>query len=326
VNNIVNYNNITLGGTGAGIYSIDGSIGMIITNNYVANAQDSIACESLNGGLGDGFTIIGNTLTNGINGFWMKLSNSTISYNTVTNCDVSGYDISGINNRIINNTATFNKVVGIIADNWGNSDNITISGNVLTDNGAGINTNSSGVTISNNYVWNNGNGIISTGGNAVITSNNVGGNSPDYIIQGSSNIQANSTSQEYPIPIIIQPNSTPIVDPANNTPVIPHSSVTAPHVTKTSPSNMKPAKRTATIYIQFNENIYKSVYWSKIYVKNLRTLHIIHISKSIKGHLLTIKTPKKCSNTWYQVIIPRAAIKNIAGKNLSAIYKFKFKT
>ena len=36
VNNIVNCNNITLGGAGAGIYSIDGSIGMIITDtdNY----------------------------------------------------------------------------------------------------------------------------------------------------------------------------------------------------------------------------------------------------------------------------------------------------
>ena len=326
VNNIVNCNNITLGGAGAGIYSIDGSIGMIITNNYVTNAQDSIACESLNGGLGDGFTIIGNTLTNGINGFWMKLSNSTISYNTVTNCNVSGYDISGINNRIINNTATSNNVVGIIADKWGSSDNIIISGNVLIDNAAGICTSSPGATISNNYVWNNGMGIVSTGGNAVITSNNAGSNSPDYIIQGSSNTQANSISQEYPIPVIKQPNSTSVIDPPSTTPVTPHSSVTVPHVTKTSPGNKKKASRTATIYIQFNQNIYKSVYWSKIYVKNLKLHHLIHINKSLKGHLLTIKTVKKCSNTWYQVVIPSSAIKNIAGTKLSATYKFKFKT
>ena len=317
VNNVVDGNSVTLGGDGAGIFSLDGSTGMTITNNFVTNAQDAIACASYNGGLGDCFTIAGNTLTNSVNGFWMKLSNSLIAYNIVTGCSVSGYDISGVNNKIINNTATSNQVVGIIADQWGVSDNVAISGNVLTYNGAGINTNSPDATITNNYVWHNGIGIVSTGGSSVITGNNAGGNSPDYIIQGSSNTQNNPTQQEYPVPVIVKPNDPPAAS---------SSTVKVPYVVRTSPSNMKTISRTAIIYVKFSENIYKNVYWSKIYVKNLKTHHLIHISKSISGHLLTIKTTKKNPKTWYQVMIPGTAIKNISGKTLKSAYKFRFKT
>ena len=317
INNVVDGNSVTLGGDGAGIYAIDGSSSMTISNNFVTNAQDAIACQSLNGGLGDCFNIVGNTVTNSVNGLWMKLSNSIIEYNTAIGCSVSGYDVSGINNKIMNNTATSNQVVGIVAEQWGDSDNVAISGNVLTYNNAGINTNSPGATITNNYVWHNGMGIVCTGGNSTITGNNVGSNSPDYIIQGTGNTQNNPLAQEYPVPVIVQPNDPPVT-PSNIVPV--------PYVVRTSPGNMKTVSRTATIYVKFSGNIYKNVNWSKIYVKNLKTHHLIHISKSLSGHLLTIKTTKKNPKTWYQVMIPGTAIKNSAGKTLTKAYEFKFKS
>ena len=321
VNNVVDSNSVTLGGDGAGIYAIDGSSGMTISNNYVTNAQDSIACQSLNGGLGDCFTIIGNTLTDSVNGLWMKLSNSIIEYNTVTGCNISGYDVSGSNNKIINNTATSNQVVGIIAEQWGDSDNVVISGNVLTYNSAGINTNSPGATITNNYVWHNGMGIVSTGGSAVVTGNNVGSNSPDYIIQGTGNTQNNPPGQEYPVPTNVQPTDPPITPPTVTTDKTP------PKVIKTSPkTNQRNISRRANVYIKFSKNIYKTAYWSKVYIKNMRTGKLLRISKSIKKNLITIKTKLKSSKTWYKVTISHAAIKDGAGSRLKKNYIYKFKT
>ncbi len=314
LNNVVDCNAVTLGGNGAGIYSFDGSSGMIISNNFVTGAQDAIALQSLNGGLGDCFSIIGNTVTNSVNGLWMKLSNSVISYNTVTGCSMSGIDISGINNQIVNNTVTSNSVVGIIADQWGGYDNVKISGNVATYNGAGINTNVPGASITNNYVWHNGMGIVSTGGSAVVTGNNAGSNNPNYIIQGTLNSISNPSGTEYPVPVITKTN-----DP-------PATPTRTPYVVRTSPSNMKTVSRTATIYLKISENVYRNVYWNKIYVKNLHTHHLIHISKSISGHIIIIKTTKKNPRTWYQVMVPRSAVKNSAGNKLPAAYKFRFKT
>ncbi len=321
INNVVDGNSVTLGGDGAGIYAIDGSSGMTISNNFVTNAQDAIACQSLNGGFGDCFTVVGNTVTNSVNGLWMKLSNSIIDYNTATGCSVSGYDVSGINNTINNNTATSNQVVGIIAEQWGDTDNIAISGNVLTYNGAGINTNSPCATITNNYVWHNGMGIVSTGGSSVITGNNVGGNSPDYIIQGTGNTQNNPPSQEYPVPVIVQPKDPPVTPPTVITDKTP------PKVVKTSPkTNQRNISRRASVYIKFSENIYKTAYWSKLYIKNMRTGKLIRISKSISKNLITIKTKLKSSKTWYQVTISHAAIKDGAGNRLQKNYIYKFKT
>jgi len=50
------------------------------------------------------------------------------------------------------------------------------------------------------------------------------------------------------------------------------------------------------------------------------------LSKSISGTTLNIKTSTRTANTWYLVIIPKAAIKDMAGNNLAANYTFKFKT
>lgn len=101
-----------------------------------------------------------------------------------------------------------------------------------------------------------------------------------------------------------------------------------PKVSSTNPKNNAAGfSRTATISIKFNENIKASTYWSKIYVKNMKTGKTAIISKSIKGNTLYIKmSSKRYAYTWYQVYIPKAAIKDSFNNNLAAVYTFKFKT
>ena len=99
-------------------------------------------------------------------------------------------------------------------------------------------------------------------------------------------------------------------------------------VTSTYPKNYATGcSRTATIYLKFSQNIKASTYWSKIYVKNLKTGRIVAISKSISENTLYIKTSlKRYSYNWYQVYIPAYAVKDYANHNLSTRYTFKFKT
>ena len=102
---------------------------------------------------------------------------------------------------------------------------------------------------------------------------------------------------------------------------------TAPKVSKTSPTNRRTGlSRTSYIYIKFSENFKKSTYWSKIRVKNLRTGKYLSIRKYLSGNLLKIKTSRKSAYSWYQVIIPAAAIQDNAGNKLKTTYKFGFKT
>jgi hypothetical protein len=85
--------------------------------------------------------------------------------------------------------------------------------------------------------------------------------------------------------------------------------------------------KTATITIKFSQNIKASTYWSKIYVKNLKTGKIVSISKSISGDTISIKmSSKRYAYNWYQVYIPASAVKTYSGSNLSKSYTFKFKT
>jgi len=164
-------------------------------------------------------------------------------------------------------------------------------------------------------------GIISTGGSAVVTGNNVGSNSPDYIIQGTGNTQNNPPGQEYPVPTNVQPTDPPITPPTVTTDKTP------PKVIKTSPkTNQRNISRRANVYIKFSKNIYKTAYWSKVYIKNMRTGKLLRISKSIKKNLITIKTKLKSSKTWYKVTISHAAIKDGAGSRLKKNYIYKFKT
>ena len=101
-----------------------------------------------------------------------------------------------------------------------------------------------------------------------------------------------------------------------------------PKVSSTNPKNKTTGfSRTATIYIKFNENIKASTYWSKIYVKNMKTGKKSVIGKLIKGNTLQIKmSSKRYAYTWYQVYIPKAAVKDNFNNNLAAYYTFKFKT
>jgi predicted outer membrane repeat protein len=101
-----------------------------------------------------------------------------------------------------------------------------------------------------------------------------------------------------------------------------------PKVLKTSPTNKKTGfSRTSTIYIKFSENIKFSSYYKNIKVKNLTTGKYVSIHKSISGTDLKIKTSStRRGHNWYEIIIPKAAIKDMAGNKLAATYTFKFKT
>ncbi len=103
---------------------------------------------------------------------------------------------------------------------------------------------------------------------------------------------------------------------------------TAPKVSSTNPKNGATGfSRTAVISIKFKENINSSVNWSKIYIKNLKNGKLVSISKLISKNVLYIKmSSTRYAYTWYQVYIPKAAIKDDAGNKLTAGYTFKFKT
>lgn len=102
---------------------------------------------------------------------------------------------------------------------------------------------------------------------------------------------------------------------------------TAPRVSWTIPKNgTTRVSRTATIVIKFNENIKASSYWSKIYIKNLRTGRLVSFSKYISGNTLYLKmTYRRYAYTWYKVYIPSGAVKDAAGNN-GLGYSFTFKT
>jgi len=102
---------------------------------------------------------------------------------------------------------------------------------------------------------------------------------------------------------------------------------TAPKVSAISPkSGVTGVSRTSTISIKLSENVLKSVNWSKVYIKNLKTGAKCKATIWISGNHIYIKTSKKAALTWYQVYIPASAIKDNAGNNLAASYTWKFKT
>ncbi|PKL66485.1 MAG: hypothetical protein CVV28_10815 [Methanobacteriales archaeon HGW-Methanobacteriales-1] len=103
---------------------------------------------------------------------------------------------------------------------------------------------------------------------------------------------------------------------------------TTPKVTYTYPKNLRTGQsRTATLYLKFSEKIKASTYWSKIYVKNLKTGKKVSISKYIRGNILYIKTRyKRPALRWFRVYVPYKAVKDFAGNNLVRTYTYKFKT
>jgi len=113
----------------------------------------------------------------------------------------------------------------------------------------------------------------------------------------------------------------------HNIQVYKNSITTGPKVSSTTPTNLKTGvSRTATIVIKCNKNIKSSTYFSNIKVKNLATNKYLTITKTITGNTLYLKSTTKSANTWYQVTIPKAAIKDFTNKNLYTAYVFKFKT
>ena len=103
---------------------------------------------------------------------------------------------------------------------------------------------------------------------------------------------------------------------------------TAPKVISTTPINNKSSvSRYASITLRFSENTKSSIYYNSIKVKNLTTGKYVTITKSLSRNTLSIKTSSTRSKyTWYQITIPKSAIKDYAGNNLTAAYIFKFKT
>ena len=102
---------------------------------------------------------------------------------------------------------------------------------------------------------------------------------------------------------------------------------TAPKVSAVSPkSSATGVSRTKTVSIRLSENVLKSVNWSKVYIKNLKTGAKCKATIKISGNHIYITTSKKAALTWYQIYIPASAIKDAAGNNLAKSYTLKFKT
>ena len=89
-----------------------------------------------------------------------------------------------------------------------------------------------------------------------------------------------------------------------------------PKVVTTTPTNLKTGvSRTSTIVIKFSENIKASTYFNNITIKNLTTGKTVTLTKTISGNTLCLRTTTTRSKyIWYQITIPKGAIKDYAGK------------
>lgn len=140
---------------GVGIYFTDKSKYNNIIKNKVTGAEDGIAIQKIGNGMAKYFKIIGNTVKNSKNGFWVKLTRSTISYNTANFNQVSGLDITGSHLTITHNKASYNKLCGITMGKYSNKDYNMVKYNTLTHNKAAINNQSIYTIIIHNLIRNN---------------------------------------------------------------------------------------------------------------------------------------------------------------------------
>jgi hypothetical protein len=101
----------------------------------------------------------------------------------------------------------------------------------------------------------------------------------------------------------------------------------SPKVISTNPKNGSTGvSRTSTIAIKFSKKVKASIYWSKIYIKNLKTGKRVSIKKWISGNTLYIKMIyPRYTRSWYQIYIPKSAVKDYAGNKASG-YILNFKT
>lgn len=173
---------------GAGIYFTDNSKYNNIIQNKVKGAEDGIAIQKMGNGVASYFIIKGNTVQYNKNGFWIRLTKSTISYNIAKLNKVSGLDITGSYLTITHNTATNNGNCGITLGRYSGADHNTVKYNILCNNRAGINSASNYTTITKNTVRHNtNNGIISTANHVIIKSNSVKYSANKILVQGSNN-------------------------------------------------------------------------------------------------------------------------------------------
>ncbi len=173
---------------GVGIYATHNSKYNKILKNKVTGAEDGIAIQKLGSGMANHYLIDGNTVEYNKNGFWIKLSQSTISYNIAKWNKVSGLDITGSYNKILSNTATSNGNCGITIGKYCSADHNLVQYNTLTYNKAGINSSSSYTTICDNKILHNtNNGIISTANHVTIRNNSVNYSANRILVKGSSN-------------------------------------------------------------------------------------------------------------------------------------------
>jgi parallel beta-helix repeat protein len=187
--NLVNKNKVICSYMhGAGIYATQKSKYMQIIGNTVTGAEDGIAVQKLGSGIASNYKISGNTVKNNKNGFWIRLSYSTISSNLAVHNKISGMDITGSHNTISSNSANSNGVCGICLGRLGSKDYNVVSKNKLTYNRAGINSDSTYTKIINNLVrYNTQNGIISTADHTTITGNTILNNPSRIITTGRYN-------------------------------------------------------------------------------------------------------------------------------------------
>ncbi len=176
------------GGNGIRLYMCNGTT---LSNNAITlNNYDGISLEASSGN-----TISGNTITsNDLEGIVAEDSNDNlISGNTITNNKFWGVDlISSDNNTIFGNTiASHTQWFGISLEN---SRKVTISGNILSNNGGGVELGtSSGGNISGNTFSNNEVGVeLSYSGGNTFYHNNFISNAEQVISFNSASMWNNS--------------------------------------------------------------------------------------------------------------------------------------
>jgi hypothetical protein len=159
-------------------------------------------------------------------------------------------------------------------------------------------------------------------------------NEPLTIYYTTNGATPTMSSAQYTVPIVISTSKTLkyfAKDLAGNfSPVYTQTYIidkVAPTVLSTTPTNLRTGiSRTSTIIIKFREKIGKSLFFNYITIKNLTTNRYVAVSKGVSLNALTLRTSTRSANTWYQVTIPKAAMKDYAGNNLLANYTFRFKT
>jgi hypothetical protein len=102
---------------------------------------------------------------------------------------------------------------------------------------------------------------------------------------------------------------------------------TAPKVSAVNPkTGATNVSRSKSVVLSFSETLVKGVNWSKIYIKNVKTGQKMKAIVTLSGKNVYISTAKKLANTTYQVFIPKSAVKDKAGNNVTKDYSMKFKT